>query len=95
MSTVSEALNIPNSTWDKDQKSVDNALEKHNTISDALLEVGNSVKNDEFDLDGYELSLFERRLLSTGYILGCDIAMYQIKEKIRQDPSLILKLLKG
>jgi len=95
MNTVNEALNIPMSTWDKDQKSVDAALERHNTISDALLEVGNSVKNDEFDLDGYELSLFERRLITTGYILGCDIAIHQIKQKIKEDPSAILKLLVG
>jgi hypothetical protein len=95
MSTVNEALNIPMSTWENDQKSVDAALERHNTISDALLEVGNTVKNDEFDLNGYELSLFERRLLATGYILGCDIVMHQIKQKIKEDPSAILKLLMG
>lgn len=95
MSKVNEALNIPMSTWDKDQKSVDNALEKHDTISDALLEAGNDVKNDEFNLDGYELSIFERRLLATGYILGCDVVLHQIRQKIKEDPSAVFKLLMG
>jgi len=95
MNKVNEALNIPISTWDKDQKSVDAALERHDTISDALLEAGNIVKNDEFDLNGYELSLFERRLLATGYILGCDIAIHQIRQKVKEDPSAIFRLLMG
>lgn len=95
MSTVNEALNIPMSTWDKDQKSVDAALKRHDTISDALLEAGNTVKNDEFDLNGYELSIFERRLLATGYILGCDIAIHQVRQKLREDPSAIFRLLMG
>jgi len=95
MNKVNEALNIPISTWDKDQKSVDAALERHDTISDALLEAGNIVKNDEFDLNGYELSLFERRLLATGYILGCDIAIHQIRQKLRENPSEIFRFLMG
>ena len=60
MNTVNEALNIPMSTWDDDQENVTQALHANDTISDALLQIGNNVKNDEFNMNDVNLTIYKR-----------------------------------
>ena len=93
MNTVNEALNIPMSTWDDDQKNVTQALHANDTISDALLQIGNNVKNDEFNMNDSNLTIYERRLLAVGYILGCDIAEHIIKKKLKENPAFLFELM--
>lgn len=93
MNTVNEALNIPMSTWDDDQENVTKALFTNDTISDALLQIGNNVKNDEFNMNDVSLSIYERRLLAVGYILGCDVAAHMIKEKLKENPAFLFEFL--
>lgn len=93
MNKVNEALNIPMSTWDDDQENVTKALFANDTISDALLQIGNNVKNDEFNMNDVSLSIYERRLLAVGYILGCDVVTHMIKEKLKENPALLFEFL--
>ena len=93
MNTVNEALNIPMSTWDDDQENVTQALHANDTISDALFQIGNNVKNDEFNMNDVNLTIYERRLLAVGYILGSDIAAHIIKQKLKENPAFLFELM--
>ena len=90
--TVNEALNIPQNLWDQDDKFVDQIIkEDDSTVASCLESSGNHVKSDEFNINGIELSLNERRLLAVGYMVGCEV----IKIRVANDPRLMMDMIQS
>lgn len=90
--TVNEALNIPRNLWEQDDKFVDKVVkEDDSTVASCLESSGNHVKNDQFNIDGIELSLYERRLLAIGYMVGCEI----MKCRVQSDPRMMMEMIQS
>ena len=89
---VNEALNIPRNLWDQDDKFVDKVVkEDDSTVASCLESSGNHVKSDEFNINGIELSLYERRLLAIGYMVGCEIT----KHRVTSDPRVMMDMIQS
>jgi hypothetical protein len=90
--TVNEALNIPQNLWDQDDKFVDQIIKSEDsTVASCLEHSGNHVKEDEFNISGIELSLYERRLLAIGYMVGSEIT----KIRVATDPRLMMNMIQS
>jgi len=90
--TVNEALNIPQNLWEQDDKFVDKVVrEDDSTVASCLESSGNHVKSDEFNINGIELSLYERRLLAVGYMVGCEV----MKLRVASDPKVMMNLIQS
>ena len=89
---VNEALNIPQNLWDQDDKFVTKVIkEDDSTVASCLESSGNHVKSDEFNINGIELSLYERRLLAVGYMVGCEIMKY----RVQNDPRVMMEMIRS
>jgi hypothetical protein len=89
---VNEALNIPQNLWDQDDKFVNKVIkEDDSTVASCLESSGNDVKSDEFNINGIELSLYERRLLAVGYMVGCEIMKY----RVQHDPRVMMEMIQS
>jgi hypothetical protein len=76
---INEALNILQSTWDDDEKVVnDNILEDDATVANSLTRTAEHVKSDEFNPDDLQLTHYEKRLLAVGYMVGCEVTYRRI-----------------
>jgi hypothetical protein len=90
--TVDEALNIPRNLWDQDDKFVDKVIkDDDSTVASCLENSGNHVKSDEFNISDIDLSLYERRLLAIGYMVGCEIT----KHRVQNDPRVMMNLIQS
>jgi len=49
--------------------------------------------NDEFNMNDVNLTIYERRLLAVGYILGCNLTEHTIKKKIKENPALLFEFM--
>ncbi len=90
--TVNEALNIPQNLWEQDDKFVDQIIRSEDsTVASCLEHSGNHVKSDEFNISGIDLSLYERRLLAIGYMVGCEVT----KTRVANDPRLMMNMIES
>jgi hypothetical protein len=90
--TITSALGVKDS-WFKDNfETINEALSDSDTISDAMEQVANRIKVDEFGEGDYTLSIYEKKLILAGLQMGQILAQARGKQAVE---SMIHAILQG
>ena len=67
--TISRGLSLSDSCFDSLANECVNSFKKCDSVSDTILDCGNSVRSEELDVPG-SLTRYEKKLLLAGYFVG-------------------------
>ena len=80
--TITEALGLPDSWIEESREKLIEIWNANERISDALERIGESIKVEEFDCE-IPLSIYEKKLILSGWILGRETANGEISSKMK------------
>lgn len=78
--TVSEAMGIKNEWFDKTRKASIEIWNETDKVSDALIQIAEHIKDEEFDTD-IKLSDYEKKLILAGYTIGAESISNQLSDR--------------
>jgi hypothetical protein len=70
MSTLAQAMGIPDAFIEQSADWVETLLESKEEFSDVLIELINEVRSNEFGKGEVESSTYEKKLMAIGFITG-------------------------
>lgn len=69
-STITGGLGIPDSFAEKAEDVVLDSLKKHDTLSDALIQIAKDIREDSLGECDASVSDYEKRLIFAGFVVG-------------------------
>jgi hypothetical protein len=90
--SITSALGIEDTWFLENFELLEKALNDSDTVSDAMEQVANQIKVDEFGEGDYQLSLYEKKLILAGLQMGDVLAKAREKQAME---SVIHALLQG
>ena len=82
--TITGGLGLPAVSFDQTLLMVQDAWDANTTVSDALLQIGTEMQEDELATE-VPLSAYEKRLVLAGYLAGRHHAKTELREKMLQE----------
>lgn len=82
--TISEALGLSKGFFEKAEAIVKKKLEDHDTVSAALEEISESIRDEAFGETNLRVSEYEKKLILSGFIAGAVISHSKIEQKMEE-----------
>jgi len=82
--TITGGLGLDEGYFETARESVKNKLEALNTISEALEAVAEDLRNEELGEVDFDVSDYEKKLILSGFIMGCVRSETHMAEKLEE-----------